>query len=170
MKLEKILSSLKGKLLCFGIQEETYLKRINENKKIVECSLLNSIDLEKSKKGFGQNKKVLPKNLKKIYGYKNIDTIIVNEEEIKLLEKKLISKFIYLASNTIYIYNVEDILKVEKRYKRYHVKIEHIKDGDKIILKIDVTSSKSKKWIEPFYFIYDTIIDFFDIISELLVS
>lgn len=169
MKLEKIISSLKGKLLCFGIQEESYLKRINDNKKIIECSLLNSIDLEKRKKFFGSNKKVLPKNLKKIYGYKNIDTIIVNEEEIKLLEKRLISKFIYL-SNTIYIYNVEDKSKVEKRYKRYQAKIEHIKDKDKTILKIDVTLSKLKKWMEPFYFIYDTIIDFFDIISELLVS
>jgi len=168
--MEKILSSLKGKILGFGLTNENYLKIIDKNKKIIECSLLNSIDLDKNKKGFGKNKKILPKKLKKIYGYKNIDTTIINENEIKNLEKKLISKFIYLTKSTIYIYNIEDMDKIIKRYNRYNVKIEKIKTEDNIILKINVTSSKNHKFLDMFYYIYDSFVDFFDMISELLVS
>lgn len=170
MNMEKILSSLKGKILGFGIKNEKYLKIIDKNKDIIECSLLNSIDLEKNAKGFGRKKRILPKKLKKIYGYKNIDSIVINQKEMRLLEKKLLSKYIYLTKQTIYIYNIDDIEKVMKRYKRYKIKIEQLKNKDEIILKIDVSGSKPKKILEPIYFIYDTIVDFFDMISELLVS
>lgn len=165
--MEKILNNLKGRLLAFGITEEKYLKIIDKNKKIIECTLLNSIDLDNNKKGFGKTRRIYPKKLKKLYGYKNIDNILINQKEMFNLEKKLLPKYIYLTKKYIYIYNIEDLEKVIKRYNRYKVKIEKINES---VLKIDVSNSKSKKILELFFYVYDSINDFFDVISELLVS
>lgn len=63
--MEKIIMSLKGNVLGFGIEEVSFLKAIRKNKNIKECGLLNSIDLDKLETGFGKNKKISVKKLKK---------------------------------------------------------------------------------------------------------
>jgi hypothetical protein len=168
-KLEEIILSLKGTLLGFGIQEEIFLKAIEKNDDIKECTLLNSITLTKEK-GMSRNRKISPSQLKKRYGENGVNTMLIDDYSLASQEKRMISKFVYITSDTIYIYNIRDIEKTIKRYKRYTGKIETIKVGKEELLKIDATASKNHKWLDKFYFVIDSIIDWVDIISEILTS
>lgn len=168
--MEKIIMSLKGNVLGFGIEEVSFLKAIRKNKNIKECGLLNSIDLDKLETGFGKNKKISVKKLKKIYGYKNIDTLIIDQKKCKYLEKKLRSSWIYLTKGTIYLYHIEDALEVIKKMKRYQVNIEKIVVEEEIILKIDVNEAKPNRLFDKLYFLIDSVSDLIDMISGFLVS
>lgn len=169
-RIEKLISSLKGTLVGYGLKEEKLLKAIKTNIKITECHLLNSIDLDNDDKVSHRNKRISPSKLKKIYGRKGVTTMLIDASEIGFEEKKLVSKFVYITSDYIYIYNLKDIDKTIKKYKRYHTNIEKIEVGDDYILKIDVTSSKKHFILDKIYFIIDSIIDIIDLISEILIS
>ncbi len=169
-KIEKIVLSLKGTLVGYGIKEESILKSIKKNNKISECHLLNSIDLDDKREGSYRQKRIMPKKLKKIYGRKGVKTMLIDASEMFFEEKKLVSKFVYITSDYIYIYNIRDIEKTIKKYKRYHTNIERIKVDSEYILKIDVSSSKKHIFLDKIYFIIDSVVDTIDIISEILIS
>lgn len=164
-KLEKLFSSLEGRILCYGIMEENYLTCIQKNKKIKECFLLNSTDLKRSEKG-GRTRKISPKTFLRRFGKKSMDILVINEEELGNLEKRLISLFIKVTKTRIYIYHISDLEKVKKRYKRYHGNCKDRKD----YLEVDITKTRQNAFMDKVYYVWDSCIDVIDLISDFLVS
>lgn len=165
--MKKIINSLKGNLLGFGIQDEEILKSIDKNKNIVACDLINSISIDED--GKGKNKKVNIKKLKKIYGYKKVDNIIIDSTKMKNDEKRLISTYIYLSKDSIYLYNVTDLDKLKRRYFRYNVKISIIENDETKVL-VNAKDAKPHKVFDKLYYIIDFFTDLFDTITDLLIS
>lgn len=167
-KINKLFSLLEGKVLCFGIQREEELKFIEENDKIQECFLLNSIDLEtgQQKKNKKRKRTTTPKQMLKKWGKKGIDILVINEEEFKNYEKKLLPLFIQLTRFTIYLYHVPDFEKIQKRYKRYHTTTMQKKE----YIEVDVKNAKQNIVKNMWYFLIDSCMDFFDMMSDILGS
>lgn len=164
-KIESMIPFLKGGVLGFGIKEEEVLKAIEKNKKILACDLIDSISLDKEK-GFGFRNKISFRKLRKKYCNKKVDFILVNETEMKLLEKKLLPFYVDACLDSLYIYGDYNQEKVLKRLKRYNVEI---KKEDSILI-VSMKDSKHNKFKDKFYYIYDCFSDFFDMLTDLLVS
>lgn len=164
-KIDSMIPFLRGGVLGFGIKDEDTLKAIEKNKKIIACDLIESISINKEKsKGF--KRKISFRKLKKRYCNKKVDFIIVNESEMKYLEKKLIPFYIDACVYNIYIYGDYQLEKISKRFKRYNALV---KDEDGVLV-ISLEGAKHKRFKDPFYYVYDTVIDIFDILSDFLVS
>jgi ribosomal protein L7/L12 len=164
--IEHLFSSISGKIICYGINFEKYLQLINENEKITECLLINSITLKSDSKKVSRSKTITAKQINKKFSKNIVDYIVVNEEEIGYLEKKLIPIFIKSARNKIYLYNVTNKEKTLKRYKRYGLEIKEYKDYVEISnLNIKTNIIKNK-----IYYLKDMLVDLCDAISEFLTS
>lgn len=160
-----LISNLKGSILGFGIQEKEILESIEKNKKIIECNLLNSIDLDRKGKGrFTKN--VSLKKIKKKFGYQKIDTTIIHEKELKKNSPKVLFTLLYVTKSKLYIYEMSDIDETLKKYKRYTNKIKK-RDG---YLEIDIEGLKLP-WIKRvIYNFIDNVNRILDLITDLLTS
>ena len=163
--LEKLFSSLEGRVLCYGIMETSYLACIQKNEKITECFLLDSIDLERGGKG-GKGRKISPKKFLKKFGKKSMDILVVREDVLGSLEKKLLPIFIKITKAKIYLYSVVHVEKTKKRYQRY----KGVWKDKKEYVEIDLTWVKQNWLKDKFYYLEDCCIDLVDAISDFLIS
>ncbi len=163
--LEKLFSSLEGRILCYGIMEESYLICIQENEKITECFLLNSIDLQKEGKK-ERGKKISPKKFLKTFGKNSIDSLVICQDKLGGFEKRLLPIFIKIAKSKIYLYQVSNVEKTKKRYMRYRGVWKE--DGEYI--NVDLKQKKQNWFMDKIYYIEDSCIDIIDVISDFLIS
>lgn len=171
--IKKYIKNMDGNLLGIGIKDESILKEIESNKKIINCDLLNSINKTikfKSKRKL--KKKIYIKKLRKKYKKNNIDFLIVNIEEVDNYLKFFIKDSIYITSNNIYYFIPKeyDVDIIIKRYKRYTSDIELIKCDDGIILKINTINTKNNFFKDKIYFIIDTLNNIIDLIADILIA
>lgn len=164
-KLEKLFSSLEGRILCYGIMEESYLICIQKNEKITECFLLNSIDLKKEGKK-GRSKKISPKKFLKTFGKKSIDSLVIRQDKLGGLEKRLLPIFIKIAKSKIYLYQVSNVEKTEKRYNRYR----GVWKDEGEYIKVNLKQRKQNWFMDKIYYIEDSCVDIIDTISDFLIS
>ena len=174
MKIYDIAKVVSGDVLGIGV-DETISEILEQNERVLNCNLLNSFSkTENSKQEKKQRlKKIRIKKIRKVFKKKKVDFIICNIDEIKKYLKTFIKDSIYINKDILYIYNIEDEeLKKEliKKYKRYNVKIEELKDNKKTILKIDNKLSKTNIFKDTFYLIIDTTIQLLNIISDILLN
>lgn len=174
MKIYDIAKVVSGDVLGIGV-DETISEILEQNERVLNCNLLNSFSkTENSKQEKKQRlKKIRIKKIRKVFKKKKVDFIICNIDEIKKYLKTFIKDSIYINKDLLYIYNIEDEeLKKEliKKYKRYNVKIEELKDNKKTILKIDNKLSKTNIFKDTFYLIIDTLIQLLNIISDILLN
>ena len=174
MKIYDIAKVVSGDVLGIGV-DETISEILEQNERVLNCNLLNSFSkTENSKQEKKQRlKKIRIKKIRKVFKKKKVDLIICNIDEIKKYLKTFIKDSIYINKDILYIYNIEDEeLKKEliKKYKRYNVKIEELKDNKKTILKIDNKLSKTNIFKDTFYLIIDTLIQLLNIISDILLN
>ncbi len=174
MKIYDIAKVVSGDVLGIGV-DETISEILEQNERVLNCNLLNSFSkTENSKQEKKQRlKKIRIKKIRKVFKKKKVDFIICNIDEIKKYLKTFIKDSIYINKDILYIYNIEDEeLKKEliKKYKRYNVKIEELKDNKKTILKIDNKLSKTNIFKDTFYLIIDTLIQLLNIISDILLN
>ena len=174
MKIYDIARLVSGNVLGIGV-DETISEILEQNERVLNCNLLNSFSkTENSKQEKKQRlKKIRIKKIRKVFKKKKVDFIICNIDEIKKYLKTFIKDSIYINKDILYIYNIEDEeLKKEliKKYKRYNVKIEELKDNKKTILKIDNKLSKTNIFKDTFYLIIDTLIQLLNIISDILLN
>lgn len=174
MKIYDIAKVVSGDVLGIGV-DETISEILQQNERVLNCNLLNSFSkTENSKQEKKQRlKKIRIKKIRKVFKKKKVDFIICNIDEIKKYLKTFIKDSIYINKDILYIYNIEDEeLKKEliKKYKRYNVKIEELKDNKKTILKIDNKLSKTNIFKDTFYLIIDTLIQLLNIISDILLN
>lgn len=164
--LNNLLKKISGKLIAIGLNDKKLINTINDNDKIIECNLLNSISLDDS--DTGKIKKIRLGKLKKKFKKNKPNYVIYNIDSIDSYREKFVYDTLYLANDEIYIYsesnyNIDSIIR---RYKRFsNVEIINTKDGN--IYKI-VRIKKINKLNELFYKTKDNIIDAIDIISNLL--
>lgn len=174
MKIYEITKCTSGNVLGIGVDEKI-TKILEQNERVLNCNLLNS-ETKNEKKTHEKKqrlKRIRIKNIRKIFKKKKVDFIICNTDEIRKYLKTFVKDSIYINKNMLYLYNIKDEdLKQEliKKYKRYNTKIEEIKDKDTIILKIDNKEAKTNIFKDYMYLIIDTLIQLFNLISDLLLN
>lgn len=173
-KIYQITKCLSGNVLGIGVDEKI-TNLLEKNERIVICNLLNSTSTTTNKKNKNQKKlkKINVKKIRKIFKKKKVDYIICEVNEIKKHLKTFIKDSIYINKDMLYIYGIKDEeLKQEliKKYNRYNVKIEEIKDENTYILKIDNKNSKTNILKDITYLIIDTIVNFLNLISDMLLN
>lgn len=171
--ITNIASCTSGNVLGIGVNK-TIINALNKNNRILNCNLLDSEissgTISKKKK---RQKKIRIKKLRKVFKKKKVDFIICNIETIKTYLKTFIKDSIYINKDMLYIYNInDDELKQEliRKYQRYNTEIKEIKDGNTIILQIDNKKSKTNILKDYIYLIVDTVLNIFEIISDMLLS
>lgn len=174
MKIYDITKCTSGNVLGIGVDEKI-TELLEKNSLVTNCNLLNSYTKEttKTKTKKQKTKQIRIKKLRKVFKKKKVDFIICNIEEIKKYTKTFIKDSVYINKDMLYIYNIKDEeLKQEliKKYKRYNTIVEEIKDNETTILKIDNKNSKTNIIKDIFYLIIDTLIQLFNIISDLLLN
>lgn len=174
MKIYDISKVVSGNVLGIGV-DETISEILEQNERVLNCNLLNSFSNTKNTKEEKKQrlKKIRIKKLRKIFKKKKVDFIICNIDEIKKYLKTFIKDSIYINKDILYIYNIEDEEQKKdliKKYKRYNVEIEELKDNNKIILKIDNKTSKTNIFKDTFYLIIDTLTQLLNMISDILLN
>ena len=174
MKIYDITKCTSGNVLGIGVDEKI-TEILEQNSLVTNCNLLNSYTKQtnKTKTKKQKTKQIRIKKLRKVFKKKKVDFIICNIEEIKKYTKTFIKDSVYINKDMLYIYNIKDEeLKQEliKKYKRYNTIVEEIKDNETTILKIDNKNSKTNIIKDIFYLIIDTLIQLFNIISDLLLN
>ena len=172
MKIYDIARVVSGNVLGIGVDEKIS-QLLEQNKRVLNCNLLNSKTKNTSTIKKQKLKKISIKKIKKIFKKKNVDYIICDIEEMKKYQKTFIKDSVYINKEIIYIYKIrEKEIKEEliKKYKRYNSKIEELKDKDSVILKIDNKEAKTNKIKDLKYTIIDTLVSIFNLISDLLLN
>ncbi len=165
-EIKKIIPKLKGEVLIVGLDYEEFDELICKNKNINYCDFLNFTN--KKKKSGKDGQVVNIRKLRKKYKSKKFNYIIVDINDIKDYLKYFIKDSIYLGKNKIYVFNNNE--NVLKMYKRYDVTIKTKKIKNDNYLDIDVSHATNKIIIDKVYFIFDTLINLLDKISDILVS
>lgn len=167
-----------GNVLGIGV-DKTISEILEKNDRVLNCNLLNSyvkednIENTNKKKKRKKLKTIKVKKIRKIFKKKKVDFIICNIDEIKKYLRTFIKDSVYINKDMLYIYNIKDEdLKEEliKKYNRYNVKIEELKDEDTTILKIDNKESKNNFIKDKLYLIIDSLVAFVNIVADLLLS
>lgn len=173
-EIHKIINCVSGNVLAIGVDNKI-IKKLEQNDRIENCNLLDCempITKEKNTKK-QKGKKIRIKKIRKIFKKKKVDFIICNINHVKKYLKTFIKDSVYINKDMLYIYDIKDENLQEeltKKYKRYNVKIEIIKDENDIILKIDNKKSKTNVFKDFIYLIIDNFFCVIDIISDILLN
>lgn len=169
--LKKYIKNMNGKVIGIGIENEKIIEEIDKNNKILECDLLNSVDIKSNATGKNKRKKYI-KKLRKQYKKKTIDYMVINSNEADKYLKKIVKDSIYINNGDIYYYldkNYEQD-RIIKKYKRYNTEIEIKKYNDGFIIKIDTRNAKNNFFKDMIYYVIDTLSNVADLIGDILVS
>lgn len=171
--LDSEIKRFEGNIIAVGIDRKLS-ETLKKNKKInvYEINKADGIALfQKKKRTTNQGKTINIKKLKKYFKNKSIDYIICSYEEISKYYKYFFKDSIYLNKKKIYFYVTDDIdIDYINKYKRYNgeINIKEFKTGKVII--VDNKNSKTNFFKNIIYFIVDTITNFLDFISNILVG
>lgn len=173
-EIYKITNCVSGNILAIGVNNKI-IKKLEQNDRIKNCDLLDcEMPLVNEKNTTKQKgKKIRIKKIRKIFKKKKIDFIICNINHVKKHLKTFIKDSVYINKDMLYIYDIKDEnLENEliKKYKRYNVEIEKIKDEESTILKIDNKNSKTCIIKDFIYLIIDNFFTIIDVISDILMN
>lgn len=175
-ELKKRVPTLKGNVLGIGLTYDHILDLINANNQIENCDILDLYRHKKATMGKGKQTKkktVSIKKIKKIFHKKTIDAIICNYNEIAPYLKTLLRDTIYIGKETIYFYGTADhyaISDIIKKYKRYQVTIEEIKENEEFFFVINIKNAKNNRFMDMAYWWSDTVTMIADLIADLLMG
>ncbi len=171
-KLEKIVKTVDGNILCIGIKYNQIMKLLLKNRKIISCKLIetniDSISNNKSK-----DKVISLKDIKKIFGKKKIDYIICDFKEVKKELKHYIKNNIYINKTKTYIYgNIHDINlnELKYRYERYGSKVNEELDNSEFLLEIDNNNVKIDRLKSTVFYTRDCMVDAFEEIEKYIIK
>ena len=172
-ELEKIIIDFSGKVVCIGTMDEYLLGKINNNKNIKYCDLLNCFEKKGGNTKKQKEKNLMMKDFRKFYGKKKIDYMLCNISDIKGHIPRFIPDSIYINKKIVYIYGKNDIYdyqRIIKKYNRYKASIEYDNIGEYFLLRIDVSNCNNKIICDKLFYISDSLEKFSDKISDLIVS
>ena len=169
------IKNLKGFILGIGRFDELFLKQIMNNDDVSFSILTNSsLDKDYVKKNNKlvdkrKNKEISVKKLKKVFKKNRPNYMIIDINEINSFLKTFIKDSLYITNKKIYIYTSNkdiDLNEIYKLYKRYNKNI--VIDGEYII--IDMENYKNSVIKNFVYYIVDTLVSFYNFISNVLTS
>lgn len=170
---KSITADMSGKIITIGVDDKiiTMLKQ-NKKVEIYDINKSSRIALfQKKKRTTSSGKKI---NIKKLYKYfkkKSIDFIICDYEQITGYYKYIFRDTIYLNSSKIYYYAKKDIdIEYISKYKRYNSKITIKEFKDYNVVIIDNSNSKTSKFKNIRFYFSDTLNNFIDFISNVIVG
>lgn len=170
--LEKIVKKLDGNILMIGVKYDWVIKSLLKNKDIIKCSLIET-NIEGKTGKSGKDKKILLKDIKKIFGKKKIDYVICNLKEVKNELCHYIKNNIFINKQKTYLYgNVEDINLDELiyRYERYGSKVSLIINEDEFLLEIDNSNTQISKYKTIRFYSRDIFFDTFEQIEKYILK
>lgn len=162
--LKKLVKNMGGSLIGIGILNEEIIELIDKNDKIIECNLLDCYSKDNDE--IGKIKKISIKKLRKIFKKHRTDSIICNLENVTEFKEKFVYDSIYIGKNKVFIFTSKQNDEILRRYKRF-CNINIIKCDDGYIYEITITK-KINRINEFSNKLIDNILDFIDIISNLL--
>lgn len=174
-ELLKIINSFYGNIFTLGITDKDLINTIQKNNNIYYFFMLNineKVEYENSD-NCKQVKNVKIKKIGKKNKKKKIDFTLCEISDCKSHLKTFINDTIYFTKNKIYYYgktNEYDLEDLIKKYRRYNVIVTITKFSDEFILAIDTTRAKTNKVKAFFYRCIDSISDFFDFLTDFLLS
>lgn len=160
------LKKLSGSVLGIGLDDKKQ-DILNDNKKIVECYLLdNQVD---SIDGSECYTKIIDiKKMHKVFKRKSFDYIVGDFQKLYPYLRTFIKNSIYLNKNKVYFYNLGnyDLDELEKRYARYGSKV----DSRKNFIIVDNTKAKTNFLKNIYNYICDLFYDIIEYIGNLFVN
>lgn len=170
IELANYIKTMSGNVLGFNIDDDKLINELNRNNNIIECNLLS--DKNSNIKGKGKSKIVNIKKIKKQFKKKKIDYIISDVEAIDSYLKTFIKDSIYINKNMIYIYTIKgyDYTNIVNRYKRYKIDIKINECSDGYIIVLNVGNKKTNYFKDKWYYIIDTLVNFVDLIGDVMAS
>lgn len=174
--LKNISKNLTGNIITIGLENKTVLEILDKNDKINDLYSMQFNGKKRTKKKEKTKKRaktISIKKIRKIFKKKKIDYIICNIEDINRFLRTFIKDSIYINKNKIYIYgnkNNIDVELLEKRYKRYNVKINITEYDKDILMEIDTTKASNKFFKDIFYNIFDILYTVYNTIGDILIN
>lgn len=174
--LKKICKELDGNIITIGLENKTVVDELEKNNKINSLYSMQFNGKKRSKKQgkrIRRSKTISIKKIRKVFKKKRIDYIICNIEDIERFLRTFIKDSIYINKKKLYIYgdkNNIDIDLLEKRYKRYNVKINIIEYSKEVLMEIDTTNAYNNFFKDIFYNISDILYSIYNTIGDLLIS
>lgn len=171
-ELKEIISKMKGTLLAVGIADQSILNAIDNNKNIIDPYKLEDkpvITKEERKKG---TKNVKFRKLKKMLKHK-IDYVLCDVNGLNFnLRSFIVNSYDLSNKEIIYfgVYDHYDVDIIEKKYKRYDVKVKRMDFNNQFILIIDTKKLKPNFIVKVWYSIIDMFFDFIEAIGNGLMQ
>ncbi len=173
-EITKIIKSLSGRIITFGIVEKELIDEIVKNKKIDDFLVLS---FTKQIKYNNSNdctpvKKIKVNKIKRKNKKKKFDYMLFEVSDIKESINKMIYESLSLAKNKIYFYgNSKDYSysKILNKYKRYGLKIKIQKYKDKNYV-IEIEMKKINIFVKQYYRIIDFFVFTYESIGQALTS
>jgi len=168
------IKKMEGVIISIGVDDKL-INALKRNKKI------NAFDISKSERiSFFQRKKrtlsstgkrINIKKLRKYFKKHSVENIICDYEQITKYYKYIFKDSIFLTKGKIYFYANKDVdMEYILKYKRYGSEIT-IKDYDRTkLIIIDNENAKTNKFKNVCFMISDTVNNFIDFISNVIVG
>lgn len=168
------IKKMEGNVIALGIDDKL-INSLKKNKKInaFEISKSDRISFFQRKKRKLENsgKKINIKKLRKYFKKDSIKYIICDYEQITRYYKHVFKDSIYISKGIIYFYASNDIdMEYVYKYKRYHSNIEIRKYDKTTLIIIDNKNAKTNIIKNIWFMICDTITNFIDFISNIIVG
>lgn len=173
--LKKICKEVNGNVITIGLENKTVVNELDKNENVYNLYSMQFNGKKRSKKvSKGKKGKTISiKKIKKIFKKKNIDYVICNIEDISYFLRTFIKDSIYITKTKIYIYGTLDnidIELIERRYKRYNVKISILEYNKDFLIEIDTTNAYNHFFKDLLYSIIDIIYSIYNTIGDLLIN
>ena len=171
--LIKYIKKMEGTTVGIGINNTKIKDAIQNNTNIKTCYLLEETTSfnKKKMKIFEKSKTINIKKIKKVFKKKRIENLICNYKTINPFSKTFVRDSVFINKNKLYIYgqkeNYEDLVK---KYKRYTNDIKIEKNKDNFIIIINNQNTTNQKLKDFKYWWLDTLNNFADILTGILVN
>ncbi len=174
-KILNIIDNMAGSLLGIGIDDDSMLEKIENNKKIDLCYILSNGGSKNNKKfklfKKGRDKKINIKKLKKFFKKKSIDNVLCDYNVIKKFSRNFMGGSVYINKGKLYIYgNIQDLKNLKERYERYTKDVELIKNSKSFILIVNNQKTRSTAFRDSIYKMTDFFNDSLDYLTEILTN
>lgn len=168
------IKNMEGNVLAIGIDDKL-INAIKKNKKVnayeISKSERFSLFQKKKRKLESTGKNINIKKLHKYFKKGSINYMIVEYEQILKHYKYVFKDSIYLSKGRLYFYLNKDIdSDYLLKYKRYNSKIEIKEYENTKLVIIDNSGAKVGRIKSRLYLIGDTMTNFVDFISNILVG
>ena len=170
--IKQMIQKGKGNILAIGTSNSMNLL-LEKNKEITTCDVLSKITFKNGKRRlFHKPKSFHLKKMRKTFHKKQKDMLIGDIQEFQHYYKRFIPDSVYITKGIICLYTTSnsDLDLFARRYYRYihSIQTKICKDGKVII--IEIGDAKNHFWKDKIYYIIDVIIEFIDIIGDVLIN